>query len=211
MRGPSPRIDRNVTFVEVPGGILSVQGNFYGVRTADIETLMPGLLERTSLGGLVKLADALLSAHWYAGYLALLAGLLVSPWVGLAAGLGFGAATYVFRPVLSGPGLARIVVSVFSDPVAFVASALVLGWLGYSGQLTPMWIGLGAFIVFRVLVVAGKSGKGVERPSRADRIFSFVLHRHAFALGLSTNQIEEIQNKIIYYANMNPRRDKKTP
>lgn len=211
MHQSSSRIDRSVTFVEVPGGILSAQGNFFRVRSEDIETLAPGLLERESLKSMIQLADTLLSAPWYAGYFGLLLGLLVSPWLGLMAAITFWLGMSVLRPAFSGPGLGRFAVRIFTDPVAFVASALVLGWLGYSGQLLPMGIGLAAFVAFRVVLVLGKVGKAAESPSKADRILSFVLQKHALAHGLPTIQLEEIQNKIIYYANMNPRRGKKTP
>jgi hypothetical protein len=128
--------------------------------------------------------------------------------IGIAVGMLaiFGTASYLLRPTLTGKPMGKIQVVLVNEPVSYVVTAMVLFWFGFNELLLPMWTGLGAFLVLRLVVVLIKGGKNHSFPSKNDRILHFVLQKHAMQLGLSTPAIDEIQNNLISYLNTTKRR-----
>ena len=193
-------------FVEVPGGLLTASGIFYHIDSSGINQLVPGLLDKVKLKDLLQEADAQSNAFLFWGFYALLVGLFFN--IGIAVGMLaiFGTASYLLRPTLTGKPMGKIQVVLVNEPVSYVVTAMVLFWFGFNELLLPMWTGLGAFLVLRLVVVLIKGGKNHSFPSKNDRILHFVLQKHAMQLGLSTPAIDEIQNNLISYLNTTKRR-----
>ncbi len=186
-------------FVEVPGGLLTASGIFYHIDSSGIHQLVPGLLDKVKLKDLLQEADAQSSAFLFWGFYALLVGLFFN--IGIAFGMLalFGIVSYMLRPTLTGKPMGKIQVALVNEPVSYVVTTMVLIWFGFNELLLPMWTGLGAFLLLRVVVVLMKGGKNHSFPSKNDRILHFVLQKHAMQLGLSTPAIDEIQHNLISY------------
>lgn len=198
-------------YLELPGGIISSGGYFYNITSDGIEHIAPGLIQKVDLAVLIRQADTLAVIPVFAAFIGLLVGLTWGLITGLLLAIAAGIAAYVLRPFLSGPGFATLLPVIFSDAVALVAAAVVLAWLGYSGEMLRMFCGLAGFFVFRGLLLFGKDKQKADPPTRSDRILYFVIQKHALAHGLNTNTLEEIQNNIIYYLNQKKKRSRNTP
>jgi hypothetical protein len=193
-------------YVEVPGGLLTAAGIFYRIDSSGINQLVPGLLDKVKLKELLQEADAQTNAYLFWGYYGLMVGLFWN--IGIAAALGilFGALTKVMRPSLTGNPVGKIQVTIVNEPVSYVVTAIVLIWFGFKEMLLPMWIGLGAFLALRLVILITKGGKNESFPSKNDRILHFVIIKHALQQGLSTPTVDEMQNNLLSYLNSTKRR-----
>lgn len=208
---PSKYGSQSSYFVEVPGGLMTVNGSFYHTDSQGIEQLIPGLLEKYSLTDLLKEADGWIWAHFYLGYYALLFGVVQSAWLGPVLMIVVGIAIYLLRPALTGTSIGRVIVFLANDPVCYFVTVVALVWLGFYMLLTQMWIGLAGFLILRMWLVVAKGGLKNDFPSRNDRILYFVLQKKALETGLQSLEIEEIQNNLIYYHNYGKKRKSGPP
>lgn len=193
-------------YAEVPGGLLTASGVFYNIDSSGVDHLVPGLLDKVKLRDLLQEADAQASAFMFWGFYALLAGLFWNVYAAAGLSLVVVLLMYLLRPSLAGTAVGKFQIVVVNEPLSYVITAAVLIWFGYNELLPPMWTGLGAFLALRVVLVLLKGGKNHSFPSKNDRIFHFVLQKHALRLGLSTPAIDEIQNNLISYLNTTKRR-----
>src|SRR5690606_11715400 len=110
--------DRHSSFyVEVPGGLMTVNGSFYHTDSQGIEQLIPGLLEKYSLTDLLKEADAWIWAHFYLAYYALLIGVVQAAWLGPVLMIVVGISIYLLRPAFTGTSIGRVITLLATDPV----------------------------------------------------------------------------------------------
>jgi hypothetical protein len=192
---------KDESFVEMPGGILTISGVFYNIDSKGIEQLIPGLLAKVNLSDLLKEADAKAQSPYFLAYFGFLFGLFFSWWMALGALVIFYLLGRLSVSVLTGPIKGRFHRIITHESGSILITGLVLVYFGYYEQLLPMALGLGMFITLRLFLLLNKGGKKNTIPNKNDRILHFVLQRYALHEGLGSSLIDEMQEKILHYYN----------
>ncbi len=201
---------------EMPNGITTSNGNWYNISREKIEAYIPGLLKIHTLEKIIRQADDWVSS---ANSLAMIIylGLVLARFdatLAMGTSILFFLLWYFKGSAFATPSLGTFLKVLNQDGFMYLASAAILIYLAWQGQLLAMWLGIVLFFLFKVgllqLLIKMMGAKNEKKkPEIQDRILNMLLVRYGIKEGIMPTSVQKMQDDLIEVANYHKIRKKK--
>lgn len=201
----SPAADKNVSFIETPGGIFTAAGNWFHTTEAHLQDYAGPVLDKKPFASLIETAEIWLRSPatvvlWCTPFLLWKWGV----WPTLVFDTGLYFILGLWAPVLTNllvTPLLKILDNVLAQALLYI---LLMSWFAMNDQFMLMASGLMLFILVRWGIIAKIFGGFIDKlHSRmynvpfSDQVLKSVIVRNAMKLGVSLPELDNMERSIL--------------
>lgn len=202
--------------METELGILAPAGHFYFINREQIEEYTPGLLAKVSLEQILKSAQAWLHSNAMIALLIFTVCTFTSVHVAIsvAAALAGYAFWYFRKNVFIHPSTTWLAQLMSSNILVYLGAGVLFSYLGMNELYTPLTAGLILFFLVKppifkyALATIRAKRSGNNFVSEEDSVLNTILIRYALAQGITTQSVQEMEDRLFELIHYNRTRKK---
>jgi len=189
-------------FAETQMGIVTRYGDWFHITSEQIETFVPGLLDRVELHTLVKSAQAWVKSADSLSMLLLLALFFwVHPLIAAGLTLVFHLAWYLSKSSIVTPSLNPLFNLLYKDGTQLLFSLIIISYMGLTGNYLAVAVGLIFFFILKLALLRKVWDRMYNAFSEKvltlnDRVMKMVIIRYAIIEDLAPDEIKQMENRI---------------